>query len=523
MYTSPSGRIQRGRACLQCHLRKKKCDGGHPSCGSCVRSHTHCEYAPLPPAPEPTPAGQSRIQTLQARVEELEAVLSNMNMQPPSPNIRASPPLSPLIDPHSGEVVGWLQDILRPTLIANRRQYNLYLDIATLRSPPRPLLHAMNLVACHILSLSANANTRPTLQELEELKCILLKRVHNGIHMSLEGARDLIAGVVCAPALAAQYLLQIGKFAEAHWLASNAIRFAVSCGLHTIAGHMWINEGNDGSPGSTASSGSGGTFLVPPASTREHYDRRMSWWLAFSSDGMVEIVAKLPSALRPELRACIGDVESGVGRTRSITTSFPLMENVYERNSRQLGTLGLGIDELFMGNGSNAQDPSTSSVFAMRLKSMTFFDIAALLYDDSRTGKSLGADLFQLMDQSISRFIETLPGLNYYEPTRAGVPPANDAPVNPNIILAYMLTYTAKLHLLGASAIGSSSQHRLDMALLVGRLAAALNVVPDFSVAPLVARCCSEALHVLSPLNSTHNAQLPEVNTLRSLLDLLNH
>ncbi|CEL51755.1 hypothetical protein RSOLAG1IB_00290 [Rhizoctonia solani AG-1 IB] len=73
--------------------------------------------------------------------------------------------------------------------------------------------------------MSADSDTRPTLQELEELKGALLKRVHNGIHTSLEGARDLVAGVVCAPALAAQYLLQVGKFAEAHWLASNAARF----------------------------------------------------------------------------------------------------------------------------------------------------------------------------------------------------------------------------------------------------------------------------------------------------------
>lgn len=113
-------------------------------------------------------------------------------------------------------------------MIANKRQYNLYLHVSTLRSPPRPLLHAMNLVACHILSLSATLDTRPTLQELEELKVVLLSRVYNGVFMSLEGARDLIAGAICAPALAAQYLLQVGRFAEAQWLASSAIRFGRS-------------------------------------------------------------------------------------------------------------------------------------------------------------------------------------------------------------------------------------------------------------------------------------------------------
>ncbi|CAE6415615.1 unnamed protein product, partial [Rhizoctonia solani] len=411
----------------------------------------------------------------------------------------------------------------RPTLIANRRHYNLYLDTATLRSPPPPLLHAMNLVACHILSLSANSNTRPTLQELEELKSILLKRVHSGIHMSLEGARDLIAGVVCAPALAAQYLLQVGKFTEAHWLSSSAIRFAVSCGLHTIVGHRWIDEGNGSSPGSTASSRSGTTFLVPAASAREYYDRCMSWWLAFAADGMVEIVAKLPSALRPELRACIGDTESGIGRTRSIITSFPLMENAYEQSSGQLDTPGIGMEDLFLEGYGSIQDPSMRSIFAIRLKSMAFFETAALLYDDSRTTQSLGHDVFHRVDQSVSSFIETLPGLAYYEPTHAGISPASDGSTNPNMIVAYMLAYTAKIHLLSANATAYSLQHRLDVALAVGRLATALDVVPDLGAAPLIARACSEALNVISPHNGAPDtAQLPEVNALRSLLHSLN-
>lgn len=111
------------------------------------------------------------------------------------------------------------------TMIANRRNYNLYHDISTLESPPQPLLNAMNLVACHILSRSASPDTHPALQELEDLKSMLLSKVYGGIHISLENARDLIAGAVCGPALAAQYLLEVGRFAEAHWLAGNAVRF----------------------------------------------------------------------------------------------------------------------------------------------------------------------------------------------------------------------------------------------------------------------------------------------------------
>ncbi|CCO27783.1 hypothetical protein RSOLAG1IB_00265 [Rhizoctonia solani AG-1 IB] len=521
MNTNPSGRIQRGRACLPCHLRKKKCDGEQPSCSGCIRSHIQCEYAPIPIASDTAPSGQSRIQTLQSRVQELEAVLNNMSMQTPQPSSQSPTPHSPLMDPYSGEVSGWLQDILRPTMIANRRHYNLYLDIATLRSPPQPLLHAMNLIACHILSLSANSDTRPTLQELEDLKSALLKRIHSGIHMSLEGARDLIAGVVCAPALAAQYLLQVGKFAEAHWLASSAIRFAVSCGLHTTTSYSWSNDDNGSSPRSSSSSESGGTFLVPASSIREHYDRRMSWWLAFAANGMVEIVTELPSALRPELRACIGDVESEIGRTRNIVTPFPLMEGPYERNSPQLETSELSVGELLLGNHSNPEDPSASSIFAMRLKSITFFGAATLLYDGSRISQQFGTDVFRRVDQNISRFIEMLPSLAYHESTHVAAPSASDAPVNPEMIVVYMLAYLAKIRLLGSNTVTNSSEHRLAVALSVGHLAAAFDETPHFSLAPLVIRCCSEALHIISPPDSVHDTELPEVNALRSLIDSL--
>ncbi|CCO33289.1 hypothetical protein BN14_07363 [Rhizoctonia solani AG-1 IB] len=378
----------------------QKCDGEQPSCSNCIRSQIRCEYVPVPQDPEPTSNILNQIHNLQSRVDDLEAMLETMNTQASKPENQPSKSSthSLLIDHHTGEVVGWLQDILRPTIIANRRRYNLYLDVATLRSPPQPLLHALNLVACHILSISADSDTRPTFQELEELKGALLKRVHNGIHTSLEGARDLVAGVVCAPALAAQYLLQVGKFAEAHWLASNAARFAVSCGLHNIVSHRWESKGNGDSPGDTTFSGASGTFLVPAASAQEHYDRCMSWWLAFAADMMVEIVTKLPSALRPEIRACIGDTEAGVGRTGCIVTSFPLMEDVYERNSSKMDTPGPVVSDILLGTSSNAQDVGMSSVFAMRLKSMTFFGVAALLDENFLTDQSLNLSGYGFAD-----------------------------------------------------------------------------------------------------------------------------
>ena len=93
----------------------------------------------------------------------------------------------------------------------------------------------MNLVACHILAASTGTGAWPTPQQLECLQSRMLSKVYAGVHDSLENARDLLSGAVCAPALAAQYLLEVGRFAEAHWLAGSAVRFGESpilkCGL----------------------------------------------------------------------------------------------------------------------------------------------------------------------------------------------------------------------------------------------------------------------------------------------------
>lgn len=117
--------------------------------------------------------------------------------------------------------------------MAHRRRYSLYHNVSTLQSPPQPLLNAMNLVACHILTASAGPETQPTLQELESLKPVLLSKVYAGVRNSLENAQDLLAGAVCGPALAAQYLLEVGRFVEAHWLAGSAVRFGESAALQS--------------------------------------------------------------------------------------------------------------------------------------------------------------------------------------------------------------------------------------------------------------------------------------------------
>ncbi|CAE6419684.1 unnamed protein product [Rhizoctonia solani] len=197
----------------------------------------------------------------------------------------------------------------------------------------------------------------------------------------------------------------------------------------------------------------------------------MAWWLAFAADGMLEIVVKLPSALRPELRACIGDADLGVDRKRIIVTPFPLTEHSHKQSPDQPGTPGLSIVELLLEIHGSSEDAGADSIFAMRLKSIAFVGIAGLLSDDYRAGQSF--------DQTISTFIDRLPNLTYYEP------PVNDEYTKSDMILVYMLAYLAKLRL--HSAFSDNSQTCLNTALLVGQLASGFNAAPPFSMAAIIA------------------------------------
>lgn len=56
----------------------------------------------------------------------------------------------------------------------------------------------------------------------------------------------------------------------------------------------------------------------------------MTWWLAYAADGLVEVVAGLPSALQAETLASLGDMEAYLGGATGIPAVFPLPEHMYE-------------------------------------------------------------------------------------------------------------------------------------------------------------------------------------------------
>lgn len=114
-------------------------------------------------------------------------------------------------------------------------------------------------------------------------------------------------------------------------LVAETVLLAISSGIQTITSHRWtpgsmedLSQSSNAAPLERSSS-----FLVPPRDAQEQHDRLMTWWLAYNADGLIEVVAKLPSTLRAEILACLGDVEATLGGFRVIPAVFPLPEGMY--------------------------------------------------------------------------------------------------------------------------------------------------------------------------------------------------
>lgn len=76
------------------------------------------------------------------------------------------------------------------------------------------------------------------------------------------------------------------------------------------------------------------------------------------------------------------------------------------------------------------------------------------------------------VDQRISAFIAGLPNLTYQDPsdTANGI----EGQINPDMVMVYMLAYTAKLRLLASDALVNNGEQRFETSMAVGRLAAGL-------------------------------------------------
>ncbi|KAJ7293679.1 hypothetical protein C8J57DRAFT_1162423 [Mycena rebaudengoi] len=113
--------LKRNQACHQCRRRKLKCDAKRPACATCIRSHAHAvAHAPpgtrsqLPLEPECTfdeagdvppvhEAPKSRYEKLENRIQELEALLREKDVQ--VERSLSNPPFSQPTTPFFGDVL----------------------------------------------------------------------------------------------------------------------------------------------------------------------------------------------------------------------------------------------------------------------------------------------------------------------------------------------------------------------------------------------------------------------------------
>lgn len=139
----------------------------------------------------------------------------------------------------------------------------------------------------------------------------------------------------------------------------------------------------------------------------------------------------------------------------------------------------------------------------------------------------------------ISAFVKQLPSLSFRE--LPGSPSENAGLVNLDVVVAYMLAHTATIRLYANSIFDDDQLNRLNAALAIAHLAAALDreEVQTQSQIMMVCRkyyfptlcsnrslftfqtCCSDAYDVLSSENKGHHTNALEFQTLVSFIDRL--
>lgn len=71
--TRPSAPVRVTRACVQCHRKKRKCDGRKPRCGFCMRSGAVCTYSK-----SKRESQQLEVRSLEQRIRAYESVLQEI-------------------------------------------------------------------------------------------------------------------------------------------------------------------------------------------------------------------------------------------------------------------------------------------------------------------------------------------------------------------------------------------------------------------------------------------------------------
>ncbi|KAI0784378.1 hypothetical protein C8Q75DRAFT_810155 [Abortiporus biennis] len=256
---TPSGRVPRGSACIDCRRRKLRCDGVKPICGPCLRANreSECEYTDGPLI-SPTQALEQRVAMLSSRIHELEhpeekteGILlhdphaGGSGVAPESPSHSSSSSgsgssrsvnIPQLIQaPSSNQFMSLMTAFFMP----HANQLGFFMNKGrfsqALRSPHAqtqlalPLLNILYLWAVH---LSNNDSLHAQEPEYVGVTVKSLATALTGTPMT--NNPRYILQIVQAQVLMSTYFFSASRFLEGKYHCSAAAALAISLGLHKV-------------------------------------------------------------------------------------------------------------------------------------------------------------------------------------------------------------------------------------------------------------------------------------------------
>ncbi|VDC04593.1 unnamed protein product [Peniophora sp. CBMAI 1063] len=232
--------LPRGKACLNCRLRKIRCDGGTPICGPCRKDGraVDCEYASN--APSSTHRLEQRVTELRARLRDLEPSSSSQgtSLHSPSPSVQGSQTPQPeeLAVGHGDFNLSEADMVTLIDLFFEQEQPLWFLHRTRFHeAAQRPIDDPQRAHAALINIVTAIA-TRYATSDVAWLEAGLidasLSALNNPLNTGGVGYENTIMQVLQARVLLGSVLAQMGRTLQSATVLESACALALALGLH---------------------------------------------------------------------------------------------------------------------------------------------------------------------------------------------------------------------------------------------------------------------------------------------------
>lgn len=364
------------------------------------------------------------------------------------------PPSSSSASSHSGDGKWWeqpeppreIRDFLVGVFLQRNEDFHFYLDktrfLLSLDSPQPDCPHSSLLNAIYLLGCHFTNQPEWTVHEP-----MFLSRAREALLASLAHS-DRLFDFLMASNLVAYYLYRTGRFLEGHHQTAGASRFAVSCGLHQIVSPVLEDNQPESSRSIRASAPWSvsdmsvrrpGSMLTPPRNGLELGQRIIVFWQTYLLDKLGSAVTSLPGSLPDEADPLteiltawprtLEEYELGDVRSDETATIRNLYEPVYSQTIRRRPETLQGLQ---------------CQVTALHERALRLSPTYA---DKSPAARAQFWQKFSIVQEAISNFMITLPGLKntgLYGET----PPSSDmVPINSVIFVTHTLAQLAIIQL----------------------------------------------------------------------------